>query len=36
MLMWLEDVAAAITLIAFGAVVLLWAAILEHPEWFAQ
>lgn len=35
-MMWAEDVAAAIALIAFGFAVLVWAAILEHPEWFAQ
>jgi hypothetical protein len=31
--MWLEDVAAAASLIAFGVMMLVWAAIIEHPEW---
>jgi hypothetical protein len=35
-MMWLEDVAAAVALIAFGFTLLVWAAILEHPEWLVQ
>ncbi len=31
--MWLEDVAAAAALIAFGFTVMVGAMIAEHPEW---
>ena len=34
--MYLEDVAAIVALTLFGAMILVWAAILEHPEWIVQ
>lgn len=33
MRMWIEDIAAIVSLVLFVAMMLVWAAILENPEW---
>ena len=33
MRMWVEDIAAIVSLSLFIAMILLWAKIYEHPEW---